>query len=88
MGCLAAQIIAHFKTEAGHFYLEVPDLENDAGQEYEYHVYTNKVEIYKNWAKTTIFSGTYAELKEFCKKPEQEPNVFITKKKLTALMDN
>lgn len=87
MGCLAAQLVAHFKTEAGQFYLEIPNLELPAGQEYEYHVYKDKVEIYKNWTDTTIFSGTYAELKEFCKPPEQEPNVFISKKKLTA-MDN
>lgn len=71
MGCLAAQMVAHFKTEAGYFYLEVPDLEQGAVQEYEYHLYEDKVEIYENWANTTIFSGTYAELKEFCKKPEQ-----------------
>jgi len=72
MGCLAAQIIAHFKTEAGQFYMEEPRLKQDCGQEYEYHVYENKVEIYKNWpSETTIFSGTYAELNEFCKEQEK-----------------
>ena len=36
-GCLAAQMIAHFKDGAGGFYIE-PITAKDCGQEYEYHV--------------------------------------------------
>ena len=50
MGCLAAQLVANFKVEAGQFYMEEAKLKKDCGQEYEYHVYENKVEIYQNWA--------------------------------------
>jgi hypothetical protein len=39
-GCLAAQLVAHFKNEAGGFYLYSPAVE-DCGQDYEYHVYTD-----------------------------------------------
>ena len=37
MDCLAAQMIAHFKTEPGNIYVMSVEIEN-AGQEYEYHV--------------------------------------------------
>jgi len=40
MDCLAAQIVAHFKTEAGNFYLVPPQTTaKDCDAEYEYHVY-------------------------------------------------
>lgn len=35
MGCFAAQLVAHFKNEAGGIYI-VPANTKDAGQEYEY----------------------------------------------------
>ena len=38
MGCLAAQMIANFKTEVGYFYLYPVDAK-DCGQEYEYHIF-------------------------------------------------
>jgi len=38
MGCLAAQLIAHFKESAGGFYIH-PVTETECGQDYEYHVY-------------------------------------------------
>jgi len=38
-GCLAAQIVAHFKKGVGGFYLNAPRKLMDAGQEYEYHIY-------------------------------------------------
>ena len=40
MGCLAAQLVANFKTDAGGFYLYPTSVE-DCGQDYEYHVYTD-----------------------------------------------
>jgi hypothetical protein len=41
MGCLAAQIVAHFKTEIGNFYL-YPSGTRDCGEEYIYTVYSEK----------------------------------------------
>ena len=41
MGCLAAQLVAHFKDGPGQFYLE-PVTAKDCGQDYEYHIYTNE----------------------------------------------
>ena len=38
MGCLAAQIVAHFKDGPGGIYLEPPSAKN-CGQDYEYHVH-------------------------------------------------
>ena len=38
MQCLSAQIVAHFKTEPGQFYL-MPAGTRDAGEEYRYTVY-------------------------------------------------
>jgi hypothetical protein len=66
MGCLAAQLVANFKVGVGSFYL-YPTSTKDAGQEYEYHVYAEKVvvkETYDNNKK--IFNGTWAEFAEFC----------------------
>jgi len=41
MGCLAAQVVAHFKKECGGFYLE-PAGTRDCGEEYIYYVYPDK----------------------------------------------
>jgi hypothetical protein len=38
MGCLAAQLIAHFKQTPGGFYIH-PVTDTECGQDYEYHVY-------------------------------------------------
>ena len=37
MGCMAAQLISHFKKESGGFYLYPTSVE-DCGQDYEYHI--------------------------------------------------
>ena len=39
-GCLAAQLVAHFKQSPGGFYL-YPVTAEDCGQDYEYHVHTD-----------------------------------------------
>ena len=63
MGCLAAQMIAEFKNGVGGFYIHsVTD--KDCWQDYEYHVYEDKVVIKD--PSEVIFSGTYAEFKDFC----------------------
>ncbi len=64
MGCLAAQLVANFKTEVGQFYLHSPN-ETDCGQDYEYHVYPNKV-VVKSYRGDVLFKGSWAELKAFC----------------------
>ena len=45
IGCLAAQIVAHFKTRAGDFYLERPGA-RDLGEEWIYTVYEKQGKIY------------------------------------------
>lgn len=68
MGCLAAQLVANFKTSHGGFYL-YPTNTKDAGQEYEYHVYADKVvvkEVSFSGGLKTVFSGTWNEFGEFC----------------------
>lgn len=81
MGCLAAQLVANFKSEAGGFYL-YPTSAVDCGQDYEYHVYHNGSEglrvsitnrgcnffgLTQSDTDEKIFDGTVAEFTEFCK---------------------
>ena len=84
MGCLAAQLVAHFKTGAGQFYLE-PITAKECGQDYEYHIYSNgptfRVKIVnKGWnafgltmsdTNDVIFDGVLATAEEFCQEKEQ-----------------
>ena len=66
MGCLAAQLVANFKAGVGGFYL-YPTSTKDAGQEYEYHVYAEKVVVKETYDNNkTIFTGTWAEFSKFC----------------------
>ena len=66
MGCLAAQMVAHFKTETGNFYLHAPILKRDDGQDFEYHVYDEEV-IIMDYSGDPIFKGTHAEFADYCK---------------------
>jgi hypothetical protein len=87
-GCLAAQMIAHFKDGAGGFYIE-PITAKDCGQEYEYEVivdfdtkevtmkcfengYINKKGEYKS-GKKLLFEGKPADFEQFV--AELEENV-------------
>jgi hypothetical protein len=63
MGCLAAQLVANFKVDAGGFYL-YPTSTKDAGQEYEYHIYTDKIVVKDPTDK--IFEGSWQDFTEFC----------------------
>ena len=67
MGCLAAQMIAHFKDGVGGFYIHSV-LETDLGQDYEYHVYPDKVRM-TNYDNVEIFNGSWAKFHKFCKQP-------------------
>jgi hypothetical protein len=63
MGCLAAQMIVYFKKSVGGFYIYPVDT-NDYSQDYEYHVYEDKVVIQN--PGEVIFSGTWNEFRDFC----------------------
>lgn len=64
MACLAAQMVAHFKTGPYNFYL-YPVGHTDCGQDYEYHLYLERV-VVKNQRNNTLFDGTWAAFAEFC----------------------
>jgi len=63
MGCLAAQMIANFKQTVGGFYIH-PVTSTDCWQDYEYHVYEDKV-VVKNPTEV-IFEGSYQAFSKFC----------------------
>lgn len=64
MGCLAAQMVAHFKSEVGGFYLHNPD-ETDCWQDYTYHVYKDRVEV-KGYEEEKLFTGSWQDFETFC----------------------
>ena len=67
MGCLAAQMIAEFKDGVGGFYIHAVT-DTDCWQDYEYHVFENKV-VVKNPTEV-IFEGTWTNFLEFCSEDE------------------
>lgn len=74
MGCLSALMVSHFKKEAGNFYI-YPTRTKDVGEEFEYHVYKNRVKVYAipySEPKKLLFNGNWADFKTFCKNGEQE----------------
>ena len=64
---LAALLVAHFKKEPMGFYLYHPD-EEDCGQDYEYHLYENKVVVQD--PGEVIFEGNWNEFEKFCVEAE------------------
>ena len=75
MGCLAAQMIAHFKQTPGGFYIHAIDLDQDAWQDYEYHVYADKVKITTAMQEEIIFMGTWVEFANYCSVEKYEEAV-------------
>ena len=83
MGCLAAQLVAHFKQESGGFYMYSVD-QKDCGQDFEYHIMyddgTLKIKVYncgvnffgfsQGDVHERIFDGNLAEFTEFCREKE------------------
>jgi hypothetical protein len=81
MGCLAAQVVAHFKDSVGGFYIHSVD-STECGQDYEYHVYQkdrelrvrvtdrgcNMFGLTMSDKNDSIFDGTATEFLEFCSK--------------------
>ena len=82
-GCLAAQLVAHFKDGPGGIYLE-PVSQTSCGQDYEYHVKPKgegaaiEVECYDVGGgyegvplrRKKIFDGSIEEFKAFCEKED------------------
>jgi hypothetical protein len=68
MGCLAAGLVANFKEAAGGFYL-YPVSAKDCGQDYEYHVYADKI-VVKNYNGNEIFAGNWESFSKFCSAEE------------------
>jgi len=86
MGCLAAQMVAHFKQTPGGFYIHPVDV-TDCGQDYEYHIYDSGkglyVEVYNCGCNffgvsgdthENIFKGNLKEFTKFCGKESEEIN--------------
>jgi len=64
MGCLSAQIIAHFKKCAGNIYLYPPN-SKDCWEDFTYFIYYKEKQIkikVKNYSNAVIFDGTPTEL--------------------------
>lgn len=70
MGCLAAQMIANFKTGVGGFYI-YPVTAKDCGQEYEYHVYHDRITVF-GYDREHLFTGPWSTFLDFCKSPVTE----------------
>lgn len=79
-GCLAAQLVAHFKDGPGGIYLEQTTAV-DCGQDYEYHIATHgegtgltitcqRIEGLRPFRRKKIFDGGIEEFKAFCEKED------------------
>ena len=79
-GCLAAQLVSHFKDGPGGIYLE-PTTAVDCGQDYEYHIATHgegapltitcqRIEGLRPFRRKKIFDGSIEEFKAFCEKED------------------
>ena len=71
MGCLAAQAVAHFKKDIGGIYMQATDEPADCGQDYEYHVYPDHIQVFECYSsRKCIFTGSWDRFLEFCKKAD------------------
>ncbi len=68
MGCLAASLIGLLKEGIGNIYVYPIELGQDAWQDYEYHIYENRV-VVKNPTEV-IFEGNYDSFVTFCSEDE------------------
>ena len=79
-GCLAAQLVSHFKDGPGGIYLE-PTTAVDCGQDYEYHITAHgegapltitcqRIEGLRPFRRKKIFDGSIEEFKAFCEKED------------------
>jgi hypothetical protein len=72
-GCLAAQMVAHFKTEPGGFYIQKPNAK-DCGEEYTYEIEVDSdtkqitLRCFKVWGKKIkMFEGKAEDFLEAVK---------------------
>ena len=74
VGDLAAQMVAYFKQTIGNFYIYSVD-SKQCGQDYEYHVYADRVEVFdcgcnlfglSGDKRDSAFNGTWNEFSKFC----------------------
>lgn len=79
-GCLAAQLVAHFKTDVGGFYMR-PVSATDCGQDYEYIVTVQEagweagappagITVKVRGYGKLLFSGSVADFGTFCSKDD------------------
>lgn len=79
-GCLAAQMVAHFKDGPGYIYIN-PTTAVDCEQDYEYHIATHgegagltitcqRTEGLRPLRRKKIFDGSLEEFKAFCDKED------------------
>ena len=66
MSCLAAQLVVQLKHGVGGIYI-YPVSSTDCFQDYEYHVYEDRVVVKDPTA--VIFEGTWEEFAQFCLDP-------------------
>lgn len=71
MGCLAAQVVAHFKTEVGGFYLHAAGT-RDVGEEFIY-----EIRNINSVLEITVFSGYGDEMTQIFKGMPSELATFI-----------
>jgi hypothetical protein len=64
MGCFAAQLVSYFKTGVGGAYVYSVD-STDCGQDYEYHVYSDRV-VAKEYDGRVLFDGSWKDFLTFC----------------------
>jgi hypothetical protein len=75
MGCLAAQLVVQLKHGVGGIYIYAPMTGRDYSQDYEYHVYNDKVIVqncgygYDSGHNQIIFDGTWEDFAQFCLDP-------------------
>lgn len=77
MSCLAAQLVAHFKTEPGQFYLMPLSRKLDAWQEYEYHVKRDSITVYDLYGegdspRRELFRGSWGHFFEWINQQGQK----------------
>lgn len=75
MGCLAASLVANFKETVGGFYIHSVT-STDCGQDYEYHVYEDKVIVkgypesftrFEHGGLVNRFEGSWEMFGKFCR---------------------
>ncbi len=90
IGCLAAQVVGHFKREVGYFYLYTADT-RDHGEEFVYTIYAKdnklKVKVEDVYGDKVIFDGNTKEMDKWIGYDDR-PEFDITEAAITRKMPN